>query len=289
MIYPHPQLVRQLQYKTSVQEYMALQEWASSVVKQDNPYWAIIPEYRYAQCPFCQTSFADWADTYSLENWHSSFSLRSAIYTYPMGRSSPLSCDCPHFMGAHVFVNLHAQQPVELQRFEIQCGEVPYITPDFFQPDIKTYAVIHALPICQPQITANHFEPRYTVFALTYFSEQPQVVKDRYRDKQQEGMDEKSDYWPVSVAFPDVKPSLISNIWGFLFWSKEKLAERDADLKLQYDLAGWAKRGQLGWLDYTDPDLPLHIGEGLTLPDIYTNIPGRRYEFTWRNPQKQNK
>jgi len=41
-----------------------------------------------------------------------------------------------------------------------------------------------------------------------------------------------------------------------------------------YQLDRWAARGQLGWLDWTQPDLPLCLGPQQPLPALYTNIAG---------------
>jgi hypothetical protein len=49
-----------------------------------------------------------------------------------------------------------------------------------------------------------------------------------------------------------------------------------------YDLADLAQRGLLGWLDYTRDDLPLIIGEGSQLPDIYQNIEGKIHDYHWK-------
>jgi hypothetical protein len=38
----------------------------------------------------------------------------------------------------------------------------------------------------------------------------------------------------------------------------------------------------LGWLDYSRDDLPLIIGEGSQLPDIYQNIEGKIHDYHWK-------
>ena len=44
-----------------------------------------------------------------------------------------------------------------------------------------------------------------------------------------------------------------------------------------------ATQGKLGYLDFTQPDLPLRIGPGTQLPALYRNIQGAHYSYMWRN------
>jgi len=178
----------------------------------------------------------------------------------PVSQGTPEFAHCAHFFGIHAFLNLHEVPPPNTYYWPNATGEVPYVTPWFFPDDIPTYAVLHALPICR--IEEDTFVPTYTVFSLTYFSQDRKEILTRWRERvRNEGLDD-PEYYPTLLATP---------------YSYSDQAHRTA----RYDLAGWAYRGKLGFLDITQPDLPLSIGKGTELPEIYRNIQGRLAKYTW--------
>ncbi|MGB8647449.1 MAG: hypothetical protein WCF84_19595 [Anaerolineae bacterium] len=44
-------------------------------------------------------------------------------------------------------------------------------------------------------------------------------------------------------------------------------------------MAPYAERGQLGWLDWTQPGLPLRLGKGIQLPALYAHPTGKPYSY----------
>jgi hypothetical protein len=197
--------------------------------------------------------YCEPADTYSLAAWNAHEILHQTLFVY---EQYPRPTPCAHFMGIHKFINLHDQVPTEKDYFANHTGEVPYLTPWFFPEDIKTQAVLHALPICR--VDRDRFVPSYTVFSLTYFSQKPREVLRRHFQAEAKNLKDDPDYHPPTVHPP---------------WGGDQL----------YDLAQWAQQGKLGWLDVTQLGLPLRLGQGAELPTMYRQIAGSRRVYTWRN------
>lgn len=260
MTYPFPELLPHLQILCTPQAYLqTLGNYSQTrgFIPYKNPgYWNIIPNYLYAHCPICRAPYRDPADTYSLRSWGSSFLiLHNALYGLAEKQSLPPRCS--HFLGIANFTNLHGYVPDELNQFQQKTGEVPYITPWLLPETLEAYAVLHALPICR--IEADKFEPHYTVFVLTYFAQRPQLVLQRHYDAQSKWGKDDPEFYPATLA----------------------------PLGSSTELAGWAERGQLGWLDLTQPDLPLRLGKGLVLPEIYRHIPGKNKPYYWERPSTE--
>ncbi|HMA37655.1 MAG TPA: hypothetical protein VKY74_24590 [Chloroflexia bacterium] len=263
--YPYPQLVPLLQVRCSPTEYRHFSTTTDLLRVRiapdptvDKDYWSIIPEYSYAQCPLCGQRYQGPADTYSLYGWETiPLYLNSRLY---VGTNFPITAPCPHYMGVQRFINLHSVAPLEMTRLYNECGEVPYWTPKFFPADIPGYAVLHALPICQTE--EDRFIPRYTLFLLTYFSQDRRTLRARLLAQLKERPTD--DQWPepLTPAGPSAK-------------SMHKAGG--------YDLAYLVAQGQLGWLDVTQPELPLRIGAREILPPLYQNITGRRHAYKWRD------
>ncbi len=254
MKYPFTALFPQLQFLCTPAEYTQIlsplaRKWGAFPPQKED-YWRIIPAYIYAYCPICRFPCREQADTYSLRVWGGANNLRDALFSIAQWHLSPLP-RCLHFLGIAKFYNLHNQTPDELDWFQQETGEVPVVTPWLLPDDIESYVVLHALPICR--IENNQFAPRYTVFVLTYFSQNPpEVLRRVYSEESAD-----PEYLPavlVTSKFPG--PSL----------------------------AEWAARGKLGWLDLTQPDLPLRIGKGAQLPEIYHNIQGSLEKYRWKIP-----
>lgn len=290
MSYPYTSLLSLLELRCTPDEYRRLTaphvSYRRGIKKPhpEDPYWQVIPHYVYAHCPMCHVQYREPADTYSIRGWGSPSILRETLYVLP--GEYPTNPPCPHFLGIHTFLNLHGNLPSELTYLENSTGEVPYLTPWFFPIDIESYAVLHALPICrieagvsvelvQPGIPVSHalpifrieadrFVPSYTVFSLTYFSQQPkEVLRRHYAEEAERGKGD-PEYFPATVHPP------------------RPLDTRGYDETL-YDLPAWAARGQLGWIDFTQANTPLQIGVGSQLPEIYRQIQGSRKTYVWRN------
>ncbi|MGQ0603749.1 MAG: hypothetical protein ACT4QE_18875 [Anaerolineales bacterium] len=266
MDYPYPPLVPLLQFHRTPDEYRRLKAlYLSSLVggtKYPSPvdeYWRIVPHHTYAYCPICRTQYREPADTHELRGWGPSQDLLQVLYGVP--GEYPTNSPCPHFLGIHAFLNLHGNLPSEITYLENSTGEVPYLTPWFFPGDIESYAVLHALPICR--IEADQFVPRYTVFSLTYFNQDPKLVLKRHYAVEAERGKNDPEYDAATVYPP-----------GAIYTGRE-----DETL---YDLPSWAARGLLGWLDFTQANTPLQIGVGSKLPEIYQQIQGSRKTYVWR-------
>jgi len=265
MSYPYPLLLPLLQFHCTPDEYRRVIAahigWSGGIARgdADAEYWQIIPTYTYACCPVCHTQYSEPADTYSILGWASyNFSLKNL---YVLTGHDPTKEPCPHFLGMHVFLNLHDEQPTEIKYMKNNTGEVPYITPWNFPEDLESYAVLHALPICR--IEDNEFVPRYTVFILTYFNRDLESLFRHFAaEAKAKGVKDDPEYYPATV------------------WPPGTVDTKQYNESL-YDLAEWAERGQLGWLDVTKPDTPLCLGTGMQLPEMYQRIEGKRWRYAW--------
>jgi hypothetical protein len=154
--------------------------------------------------------------------------------------------------GYHLFLNLHGQEPLGMHRYH-EAGEIPRFSPWFLPEDIPSFVVIHALPICRT--INNQFAPTYTAFILTYFTQDPQLMLRKHIEAGNEfGKDDiENDYHPI--MFSHAGPP-------------------DESVRYYHNYAERAAKGQYGWLDFTQPDLPLRIGKGLILPEIYLHPQG---------------
>jgi hypothetical protein len=262
MTYPYPELLPLLQFRCTTDAYQRaitpyLRQGSNrriliSLIPAMAEYWQIIPTYPYAECPYCHTRYHSSVDTYALWGWYPWRVLRDALYV-PEALVPPIRC--PHFIGVQQFLNLHQQPPTELEYFDNASGDVPYLSRGLFAARVPTAAILHALPICR--IEDDQFAPRYTIFALTYFSQNPQAVLGRVLAREAARASADPEYFGTELDLPD---------------------SSGAD----YDLPACVKRGQLGWLDVTQATLPLRIGKDLQLPAIYGQIPGNRWSYTYR-------
>jgi hypothetical protein len=163
---------------------------------------------------------------------------------------------CKHFFGTHKLLNLHGQVPSEVDYLNNSEGEVPYLTAQLFPEDIPTKAVLHALPICR--IAEDTFIPSYTLFILTYFSENPKGLLEHRYAAQKDIMEFDAEYYPAVV-----QPA------GFV-------------ANDNYDLSRWVQEGKLTWLDPYSPDLALQTDTHKPLLELYTAIVGNRKPTIWR-------
>jgi hypothetical protein len=178
----------------------------------------------------------------------------------PVSYGTPEFAHCTHFFGIHSFLNLHKVPPPDTYYWSNRTDEVPYVTPWFLPDDVPTYAVLHALPICR--IEEDTFIPTYTVFSITDFSQDRREVLTRWRERvRYEGLDD-----------PEYYPSLLATSYS---------VSADAHRSVQHDLVTWTHQGKLGFLDTAQSGLPLSIGKGTELPDMYRDIPGRLTTYVW--------
>ncbi len=197
-------------------------------------------------------------DTYNLSGWDWFNDLRSWLY-----QESALT-PCSHFLGTHKFINLHNQEPTEIDHLSNATGEAPRLSPWFLPDDVSSYVVLHALPICR--IVEEKFMPSYTLFILTYFSEDPKLLLKRHLQAQAEFGKGDPEFYATTVTLPALYKTDVDEIPASY-----------------YALEKTAKEGKLGWMDFSQPGLPLSIGTGNQLPRIYRSMEGKRYKYVWRN------
>ncbi|HMA36607.1 MAG TPA: hypothetical protein VKY74_19285 [Chloroflexia bacterium] len=260
--YPAPQLLPLLQVLCTPAEYATRRAGADDRQLRKHPatyldYWAIVPRYTYAECPLCHTRYTEPADTYHLNGWRAESWLYDTLYVYELDAAD---IRCPHFVGIEVFINLHRHRPEPTDRLNVETGEVPYLTPRFFRQEVPTYAVLHALPVCR--VEADTFVPSYTVFLLTHFSADRVELEKRVAVEIERTP---HDHW-----YPAFTPD---------YPGSDSTHQRPHIRG--YDLAGWAARGLLGWLDFRQPELPLQMGPEVALPEQYQRIQGKRRPYSW--------
>lgn len=267
-MYPYPELLSQLKVACSVTELMMHLNgnipWKrgenSTINRDSNSYLDVLqllPDYTYAICPICHTPQHDRINTYTLHGWGYNNDFSTMPY-HDNDKPFVIQPGCPHYLGVHVFLNLH-QQPPNLVQFYNHGHEVPLIIPWMLtHRAIPSFAVIHALPICR--IEADRFDPTYTAFFVSYFL--------RFRKRLW------YEHWESEAPNP---PDLE---WFPWVTDSTRTTPHHPD---PYDLAEWTRRGVLGWLDYTQPNLPLRLGRGRTLPPIYTAIVGDKHPNEYRD------
>lgn len=263
-MYSYPELLSQLKVGCSVAEFMshinATPWWSanenSAIALSLTSVVPLMPWYTHAVCPVCQTSHRAQLNTYTLFGW--GYNDDFSRVPYPLNNNEepyPEQTSCPHYLGVDAFLNLH-HNPPSILNFHNDRGEIPYIIPWMVTHRLPGYAVIHALPICR--IESGAFIPSYTVFMVAYFLQDRRTVWH--------------EHWEAEVPKP-YDPE-----WYPWLTDDTRTNPTHPD---PYDLAAWAKQGTLGWLDYTQPTLPLHIGVGLTLPSIYAAIAGDKHSYQY--------
>lgn len=265
-MYPYPDITAHLELSYSVAEFMSAiqqkRQWNEPPTEELFEYQRIskqylppLPRYCYAICPLCQTRHYDRMNTYTLHGWASEdlpmFPYRS------IGRmfANYHKLTCPHYIGVDTFINFHQLQPKVPFSGPLagNAHNLPYLIP-WMLTDRRNpgFAVLHALPICR--IEAGAFIPSYTVFMVSYFAQDYERIWREHWETEAPTTDDMewypwvADYTRTTPYHPD-----------------------------PYDLNEWTRRGVLGWLDYTQPDLPLRLGRGRILPPIYSTIVGDKH------------
>ena len=263
MPYPYTELVQLLQIRTTPRQYQNhITKYATtrSPIRPFNigqDYWEILPVYLRTICPFCMHRSFGQVDTCSLLGKKGSYQLLFSEHK----KLPDFLTICPHFLAFRQFLNFHGLLPMELSYYESRTGEVPDIDEWCLPAHIESYAVLHALPICR--IVDREFVPTYTYFNVSYFSAAREaIIRQRFEAELARGKGD-PEFYPAIFYDPSPHPA----------------ADR------LYDLQAWATQGKLGYVDFTQAALPLVIGQGTQLPDIYRNIQGKRQRFIWRDGQ----
>lgn len=193
------------------------------------------PIYLLATCPFCLQPNTEKMDTHSLRGWW---------FNFAGGDIGRKVFRCDHFALTEAFVHFHNQEPAGL--WGEYPAEVPHVIGYVLEEGLAQ-AVIHAVPICR--IEQEQFIPAYTAFLVTYFARQnPKQVRERV-------IKFNIDYVEAGLAIEIINPPE-----GYEHW---------------YDLAAYVARGELWWVDASDPALPIRTHDVAAFP--YQDIHGRMH------------
>lgn len=201
-------------------------------------YFEQMPAYVIARCPICLEKNIEKLDTYSMQNWR--IAVGKAVFDH-----RTIVHYCKHFTLVQTFFHFHNIWPAEARG--MLGPEVPHVIGHLLENG-WCRAVIHALPVCR--IEDHDFVPRYTIFMVSYFSEQPE-------DAYQTVIRFNVDYVEPGVAWPFIAPPD-----GYELW---------------WDLNHWVSAGQLLWLDSHDPEFGIRTGDIDAFP--YRNISGRTWPY----------
>lgn len=225
-----------LQTELTVEEYERLItqiDWSSPVILRQ------FPAYVIARCPFCLALNVERLDTYSVRLW-SIGSLGHAAFDH-----RAVDDHCEHFALVQTFFHFHNIWPAEA--WGMLGPEVPHVIGHLLESG-RCLAVIHSLPICR--IEGNAFMPRYTLFMVGYFSEQPE-------EAYQAVINFNAPYVEPGVAWPFIAPPEGCEQW--------------------WDLPRWVSAGQLFWVDGDDPGLGIRTHDSADFP--YGHIKGRKWPY----------
>ncbi|MEZ4709783.1 MAG: hypothetical protein R3A44_21435 [Caldilineaceae bacterium] len=232
----------------TIPEYLAAveQDFRSSVEQ--------LPMYALARCPICNSVYQGRIDTHSLLTWKRFHpEVRNSIYrdTYELPR-------CNHFVAAQPFLNLNGFLPSETSYISNGNGDIPIVSPELLLDETNSYAVMHCLPICR--IEEQQFVPRYSLYIITYYADEPEQVRARARE----------------ILFP---PGSKVH-WGTILDSCDRLHWEPQVADLQY----WVNKEKLFWLDLVDQSLPLIGRQSVNFP--YSGIYGFGRAFIFRKHPK---
>jgi hypothetical protein len=237
-----------LKLELSVEEYRKFcDQDTHAKVLQFNPVWFNLPAYMIARCPFCQEENVERLNTYSLAQWDNTQWSNRASFDATL-----VIHHCPHFVMVQSFINFNG-----LDGWGARGSfgpEVPYVYGHLLEKGL-CLAVIHALPICR--IEDDAFVPRYTLFLVSHFSDRPDEARRARRAFNAE-----------YVNIEEALPAIILPPYTCQHW---------------WDLRQWVAKGQLFWVDGTDPALGLRTGDLDAF--LYGDIAGERTKRRfWRGP-----
>lgn len=219
-----------LKTELSVKEYLG---FAKHAFRPEN--LIRLPRYVVAICPYCKEENIDHLNTYSAAGWDKGYGGQA----FALGGST----HCKHFAFTQPFIHFHDIWPEEANG---QLGpEVPYVIGHLLESG-QCLGVMHALPICRPE--NGKFVPRYTLYMITYFSQDPKSAYDSL----------------IGFNVPHVEPGII-----VAFILPQKGSEH------WWDLSRWVSAGQLYWVDTKGSQLSLVTSDLEKFP--YKGITGRKY------------
>ena len=257
---PHPAL-RHLRITFRVAEYEAIIE-NHDIYNVPKEYWARLPNYIIARCPFCHAAYTAKLDTHSLAFW---YGTRQDDHAREVFREAYQDVGCAHFLAVHSFLNLNGFFPEDAGNYFHNTYDVPFVSPLFLPDEVPSYVVMHSLPVCR--IEEGEFVPRYGLYTLTYYVPEEYVSWKQFPSTT--GLSRRGIIHERRVAERQA-PGYTPYHWeGFLYplgYAKEHPE--------WWDLRLWVERKKLLWLDPYSPDLQLRDGPVDEFP--YANIQGYR-------------
>lgn len=229
----------------TVTAYMALGDSINPRHRQ--AYYSSLPAYTIARCPLCQAENIERIDTYSVRYWPGvNYSGGRAV-----GSNEAIVHHCEHMALVQPFINFHGLVPSEAKKsLEREFGpEVPHVI-GYLLEEGTCLAVIHALPVCR--IEGERFVPRYTMFLVSYFSQQ------RPEDTRKQVVRRANLHFSCEVPV-------------------DIFAQPPDGTEHWWNLREWVAKGLLYWVDGNDPGLGLMTGDVQAFP--YGEIAGRRYPY----------
>ncbi len=240
-----------LQIKTTVEKYTRIMEdmdRSKMPLSQIPEYWEMIPAYGVSRCPYCGKAHSEVLDTYTLRKW-----IIAGASGYELFWDLPENkFYCEHMVYTQAFVHLHGivpqKSPTELKHFKKFVSEVPHVVGFLLTDDVESHAVLHSLPMCR--IEGDQFVPRYTLYMVTQYGMDPDLLSDRM-----------SHY-----------TSAIADDWrSLLVWPTSP------DHSEWFNLEKWVKKGKLSWIEPENPEMKLVSGPLEAFP--YAKIEGRRSPY----------
>lgn len=248
---PHLQITFSTdEYENLIATYGTYLYQASYDDEYETAYLTKLPEYIIARCPICGASFHSKVDTHSL---NPNIEHRDRDYLI---RPDYQNTVCMHFVAVTFFINLNGHLPTEYDHWASERGDVPVIIPTLLPDELDAFVVMHSLPICR--IESGAFTPRYSIYFLTYYAANPEIVRERLYKELQEIVERNDD----------------SDILTFMNGSESALYN-----PIIRDLKYWANKNKIYWLDLHSRELPLQRGSAVNFP--YANIMGcgKRYGY----------
>jgi hypothetical protein len=194
--------------------------------------WKDLPTYIVAKCPFCATQNTEKIDTYSLKKW--GYKSEWGFVTGSLFQYNLVVNHCSHFVIIQPFFGIkHITD--DIQKRGIYDEQIPYVIGHLLEKDLAL-GVIHALPICN--IYENEFVPENSLYFISYFSEQPQKVKDAIINYNNYSWEASATLYLMRFR---VKPDWL-------------------------DLTKWVAEKKLYWVDAYDPEFRILTGDVEAFP-----------------------
>lgn len=193
-----------------------------------------LPLTLLARCPFCASPVIEPVDTFSLNGFGWGLPPDGVRWSRLYQPPPTRMQRCTHVRIVTWFLNLRGLTPDDLfPDRDLQVGpEIPSVMLVPMAAE-EAVAVMHEVPV--GRFDDDELQHRYSVYFMTYLTEQRESFVEAIRG------------------------------WGLEYGMVEY---EDVDR----DLAGWAERGRLRWLDPSDPELPLVSSEDSAFP--YAEIEG---------------